>query len=434
MSESALCEARAPRVRALVFPCGSENGGEIHDALRHSLHVEVMGASSTEDHGRFRFARYFGELPRIGEAGFDDAFAGLLRGQGVEMVFATHDTVAEYLASRMQAMGAHLVNGDPETAAVARRKSRTYRLFADRDWAPRVFDGPEAVAEWPAVVKPDRGQGGQGVAVVRDSWEARLALAALEEPVLMEHLPGAEVTVDCFTDRHRRLVWAGPRTRERVRAGIAMRSAVLEADEVITGIAEAINARLVMRGPWFFQLRQDREARWKLLEVACRVAGSMVAQRARGVNLPLMAVHDFMGRDLVPLPSAHVRLVDRRIATRARLDWAFDEVFVDLDDTLVLDGRAVPGVVAFLYQCAGEGKRLHLVTRHAGDPEEALRRARIAPGLFDRIHHLRAEEPKAGVIGGRAIFVDNHFPERAAVAAARGIPVLDVDAVEFLLH
>ncbi|MCR0983451.1 ATP-grasp domain-containing protein [Roseomonas populi] len=422
------------RIKALVFPCGTENGGEIHDALRHSLHVDMIGASSLEDHGRFRFPRYFGGLPRIGEAGFDEAFSALLRREGVGMVFATHDTVAEYLAPRVQGMGTHLVNGDPETASVTRRKSRTYRLFADCGWAPRVFDTPEAVTDWPAVVKPDRGQGGQGVAVARDIWEARLAMAALEEPVVMEHLPGAEVTVDCFTDRHRRLVWAGPRTRERVRAGIAMRSEAVEPDEAITGIAERINARLVMRGPWFFQLRQDRDGRWKLLEVACRVAGTMVAQRARGVNLPLMAVHDFMGRDVVPLPSPHVRLVERRIATRARLDWAFDEVFVDLDDTLVADGRAVPGVVAFLYQCAGEGKRLHLVTRHAGDPEEALRRARIAPGLFDAIHHLRAGEPKAGVIGERAIFVDNHFPERAAVAAARGIPVLDVDAVEFLLR
>jgi hypothetical protein len=43
------------RTRVLVFPCGAETATEIHQALRYSLHVELFGASSVDDHGRFRF-------------------------------------------------------------------------------------------------------------------------------------------------------------------------------------------------------------------------------------------------------------------------------------------------------------------------------------------------------------------------------------------
>jgi hypothetical protein len=91
------------------------------------------------------------------------------------------------------------------------------------------------------------------------------------------------------------------------------------------------------------------------------------SRSARGVNLPLMAVQDHLGRDLVALDNPHVNLVERSIATRTRLDFAYDSVFVDLDDTLVLNGHAVPQTMAFLYQSKADGKKVNLITRHAFD-------------------------------------------------------------------
>ena len=255
------------KTRVLVFPCGAENATEIHQALRYSIHVELFGASSADDHGRFRFANYRGGLPRIQSPDFDSAFASLVKEWGIDLVFATHDSVLEYLAPRAEEMGYFLVNGDPETARVTRRKSATYSLFADRPWSPRVYRSPEAVSEWPAVVKPDLGQGGQGVAVVGDATAAARAMAGVSEPLLVEYLPGEELSIDCFTDRKSELVWIGPRSRERVRAGIAMRSAMLAPDPAIEAIAAEINRRLKLRGPWFFQVKRDAQGEWKLLEI-----------------------------------------------------------------------------------------------------------------------------------------------------------------------
>ncbi|WP_438451101.1 ATP-grasp domain-containing protein, partial [Listeria monocytogenes] len=81
------------------------------------------------------------------------------------------------------------------------------------------------------------------------------------------------------TDRSRRLLWIGPRTRERVKAGISMRSRLLPQSPRITEIAHQINDGMPLRGPWFFQLKRDRHGAWKLLEISCRVAGTMAAQR-----------------------------------------------------------------------------------------------------------------------------------------------------------
>ncbi|AIO48335.1 MULTISPECIES: ATP-grasp domain-containing protein [Burkholderia] len=422
------------KINVLVFPCGSENASEIHQALRYSLHVELIGASSVDDHGRFRFPRYVGGLPKIADATFDADFARFVARHEIDVVFATHDTVHEYLSTRASRMGITLINGAAQSAAIARRKSMTYRHFADRDWVPRVYASVDDVDAWPAIVKPDLGQGGQGVTRVDDAREATEAMQRVEQPLLVEYLPGDEVTVDCFTDRSRRLLWIGPRTRERVKAGISMRSRLLPQSPRITEIAHQINDGMPLRGPWFFQLKRDRHGAWKLLEISCRVAGTMAAQRAAGINLPLMAIQDYLGRDLVALPNPHVTLVDRNIATRAALDWEYDTVCVDLDDTLILNGHAVPQTIAFLYQSVAAGKQVVLLTRHAHDVARTLAAARIDAGLFDRIIVLRNGESKADHVTPRSIFIDNHFPERLAVARKCAVPVFDVDSVEFLIR
>jgi len=419
------------RVHVLVFPCGAETASEIHQALRYSLHVKLFGASSVDDHGRFLFENYHGELPRIDEPTFDSAFSNLIEKLEIDIVFPTHDSVCDYLAPRAAAMGFYLVNGDERTTAICRRKSLTYSLFASEPWVPEIYANVDAVTAWPAIVKPDRGQGGQGVSRVSNKAEAYAAISSVADPLLVEYLPGDELSVDCFTDYRGRLLWVGPRSRERIRAGISMRSRMFDPTPEIASIADTINDELRLHGPWFFQLKQDRKGNWKLLEVACRIAGTMAAQRARGINLPLMTVQDFLGRDLATLPEPHVRLIDRRIATAAKLDYEYDDVFVDLDDTLIIDGHVSPNVITFLYQQKAKDKRIILITRHKHDCAETLDRVFLPRRLFDEIVHITDDSPKSAHMTVRSIFIDNHFPERLSVSKALGIPVLDVDMLEF---
>ncbi|WP_312074559.1 ATP-grasp domain-containing protein [Atlantibacter sp.] len=422
------------KLNVLVFPCGSENAGEIAQALRYSLHVNrLIGASSCEDHGRFHFVDYIGGVPFIHAPNFEDYFKDLIKTHHIDIIFATHDTVCEKLAEMDALEGCYLVNGDRMTTRIARRKSLTYGAFANAVWLPKVYEPGAKPDIWPIIVKPDCGQGGNGVMLAHNEHQLTQLISSEEMPVVVEYLPGPELTVDCFTNLRGELVWAGPRTRERIRAGIAMRSQSVALDEEIAVIAQEINAGLTLRGPWFFQLKKDRQDRWKLLEISCRVAGTMVAQRARGVNLPLMALHDFMGRDVLPLVTPHVSFIDRAIKTRASTTLMYTKVYVDLDDTLIINEQPNPVVLAFLYQNRARGKSLHLITRHKKKPVDTLNQAAISPLLFNEIIHLQENEKKSLYISGPAVFIDNHFPERYDVAQGEDVLVLDVDAVEFYL-
>jgi len=76
------------KFRVLIFPCGAENALELHDALSRCVNVEVWGASSREDHGRFVFRNYVSDIPYISEAKFLGAFNEVLRKHQVDAVFS----------------------------------------------------------------------------------------------------------------------------------------------------------------------------------------------------------------------------------------------------------------------------------------------------------------------------------------------------------
>jgi len=106
---------------------------------------------------------------------------------------------------------------------------------------------------------------------------------------------------------------------------------------------------------------------------------------------------------------------------------------VDLDDTLVVDGRVNVDVVRFLYQARNQGKRIVVITRHAGNPEETLRGLRLAE-LADKVVRLDRQASKVDAIDVvDGILIDDSFGERKAVASALGIPTFDANMIEVLI-
>jgi hypothetical protein len=57
-------------IKVLVFPCGSENGIEIFQALKDVVNIELFGASGREDHGVHLYKNYIGDIPYIHDDNF----------------------------------------------------------------------------------------------------------------------------------------------------------------------------------------------------------------------------------------------------------------------------------------------------------------------------------------------------------------------------
>ena len=81
----------------LVFPCGSEIGLEIHRALEFSIHFNLIGASSVDDHGKFVYENYIGNLPFIDNNDFITAIKKIVTEENIDAIYPTMDSVITLL-------------------------------------------------------------------------------------------------------------------------------------------------------------------------------------------------------------------------------------------------------------------------------------------------------------------------------------------------
>ena len=424
---------RRPPKKVLVFPCGSEIGLEIHRALRFTPHVTLLGASSvTSNHGKYVYRDYVEGIPFVDAPDFIPAIAALVKEQSVDFIYPAHDSVVLKLAQHSDEMACTMIGSPLETCTVCRSKKATYARLEGVVPIPRRYTGPEENIEYPVFLKPDVSQGSKGIALAQDRKALEAELEKNPDLLILEYLPGDEYTVDCFTDRHGVLHFVGARQRDRVTNGISVESHPVGGEE-FDSIAKKINETLVFRGAWFFQVRRASDGTLGLLEIAPRVSGGMGLYRNLDVNFPLLSIYDRIDLDL-DIHCQHYGIrMDRALASRFLLDIDYDTVYIDLDDTLLMNGKTNPMAVAFVHQCRNQGKKIHLLSRHEGDIDETLARHGLS-GLFDSVVPFDRLSCKSERINAaKAIFVDDSYAERRKVHTALEIPTFSVDALESLL-
>ncbi|MFL9813175.1 ATP-grasp domain-containing protein [Stutzerimonas sp. VN223-3] len=420
-------------LNVLVFPCGSEIGLEIHSALKYSKAVRLFGASSVDDHGAYVYARYTQIDAHVRSPDFIETLNALIDSWQIDVVLPAHDSVVLALALAAERIAATVAVPDAETAKLCRNKNVTYRAFAEEDFVPATVEG--LAAHYPIFAKPAVGQGSQGAERIDSQARHVQLLGAGTEYVFSEYLPGKEYTVDCISDGSGGLLHASPRVRARVKAGISVSTKPVPLDEEMSSIAERIAKRLRLKGAWFFQLKRNGEGRYKLLEVAPRIAGSMGLSRNLGINYPLLTVLAYRNLPFSVQTQQYPIQLDRALKNCYRVGLKYDTVYLDLDDTLIIDGQVNVMLVALLYQWLGRQVSVVLVTRHNRCPRATLEANKLSPAIFSRIVHIADGSPKSTVIDRpeSAIFIDDSFRERMDVSRKTGVPVFDVDAVEQLM-
>ena len=417
----------------LVFPAGTEIAFEIHDALKNSKFVRLFGATSVPCHAEFVFQTCVTGLPFVDDPALIPALNRVIDAYGIDYVYPAHDSALLRFSEERDALHAKVVASARETVGICRSKTRTYRFLSGAPYLPAFYGSPDEIPGYPVFIKPAVGQGSQGARIIRDRSHLEEALSEGQEYTICEYLPGEELTVDCFTDRHGSLLVVSPRSRERIRAGIAVRSRNLPLTEELQSIAEDINRRLSFNGAWFFQVKKNAAGQFRLLEIAPRIAGTMGLTRNLGINMPLLTLYNFWGIDVSLIPNREDLLLDRAFISRFQTDLSYSSVYVDFDDTLIVRGKVNAFLMMFLYQAFNQGKRLCLLTRHSTDIFSDLEKACIPSSLFSEIIRLDEAGAKTDYIAPDSIFIDDSFSERKRVRDALGIPVFDLDMVESLI-
>lgn len=417
----------------LVIPAGTEIALEINSALRYSKFVRLFGATSVPCHAQFVYENCAEDVPYPDSPDFAEKVNEIIKRFNINYIYPAHDSVLLALTRLQDRLNAKVVTSALETVEITRSKNKTYEFFSGASYLPKTYKSVDEIESYPVFIKPAMGQGSQGARRIDCKEALADALSDGVEYAICEYLPGEEFTVDCFTDRTGALRVVSPRSRERIRAGISVRSKRTECDEKIRTVAEDINGRLSFTGAWFFQLKRNTRGEYRLMEIAPRIAGTMSVTRNSGINMPMLTLFALMGYDVDIIDNGNELLLDRAFVSRFKTDIEYSNVYVDFDDTLTVNGRVNDYLMMYLYQARGRGKKLFLLTKHSTDIYDSMEKYAISPKLFEEIIHIPKNTEKSEYIKPDSIFIDDSFSERMRVHKRCGIPVFDVDMVESLM-
>ena len=276
----------------LVTAVGSPGSAALLRALKENGErpVRLVGTDLREENvGRFH-CDVFETVPAGSDPAFGAAILELAKREGASVVLPQASFDLEGLAelhADFEAAGIALICSTPDAVRAADSKHATLALcerLGVRAPAFRVAQGGAAVAAaarelgYPnndVCIKPVVAAGSRGFHVISTNVDARqqllherpgampLRLEDVEriigddttELLVMELVTGLERTVDGYAE-HGRIVVGHPKTREAMRAGLAMRFETLEAPDLMQ-VAETLVAGFGLHGFFNLQLIGD---------------------------------------------------------------------------------------------------------------------------------------------------------------------------------
>ena len=417
-----------------MFPCGSEIALEIYRSLKYSIHFELIGASSVDDHGKFVYKEYIGGLPFVTSPIFVEVISNIVKEKRIDAIFPAMDMVLDILKKNEYEIGCKVIGSCYETVNVCTSKLRTYHILKDVVKTPQIYTDENAIT-YPIFMKPDIGYGARGTKLVIDYDMLQEYKREFPNSICCEYLNGDEYTLDCFTNRKRELLFSAPRLRRRIVNGISVNTVpVADDNSEFYNIAKGINERLHFRGAWFIQLKRDKNGVLTLLEVASRLGGSSSLYRNKGINFALLTLFDAFDYNVEIYSNSYEIELDRALDDIYNINISYNEVFVDFDDCIRLKGKYLnTELVAFLYQCVNECVKITLLTRHKSEIYETLHACRLSE-VFDRVIHITDGTSKSQYIDNlSSVFIDDSYSERVDVAKNLHIPVFSPDMVRSLL-
>jgi len=425
--------------KVLVYPCGTEIGLEIFRSVKFSKHFELIGGSSSYDHGRFVYSNHIDNLPFISDNSSIDViikFNDALKSFNIDYIYPAMDGVIFSLSKFRHLLSPTLISSNMKTTNITRSKSKTYKLLEGIILVPEIYNFDSENLKFPLFVKPDIGQGSQNAIILRDLQDLNIFKQKndVTKFLLLEYLPGNEYTIDCFTNSFGKLVYVSGRNRNRIRSGISV-NCTEENNPLFAEIAQRINSTLEQKGGWFFQVKVNRFGEFCLLEVASRIAGTSAFTRNIGINLPLLTLHLFNGDVIDQVFNNNYKLeLDRAFYNKFKIDLKFDSLYIDYDDTIIVNNKINLEVISFLFQCINGSIPITLLTKHEGDIHKELINKRIFH-LFDKIIHIHKNDEKYNYIKSKkAIFIDDSYVERLKVHENTGINVFDTHMIECLFY
>lgn len=413
----------------LVVPSGTEIAHEIIRSLNNVKNINLFGVNSVDSYTELLQKNVKYNIPYIDDEKFISSIEKTVVEFGITHIFPAHDSAAIKLTKFSNDLSAKVISSSYETNHICRSKERTYNRLASCIKVPVIFDKKSKGLHFPLFAKPNIGQGSVGAKVIKSQSDLNFLS---ENDLLCELLPGNEYTVDCITDGKGNLLYSQARLRCTMRNGIAIETKLVKDNSIFSSFASKINRNMFFSGAWFFQVKEDINGELCLLEVATRIAGSMMTSRFNGINFAELSL---LISENIPVSILDNKLdvkLYRNLSYQFYTNLEYQTIYTDFDDCLLLGDIINADLVKLLFDALNNQKEIILITRHEGDLVNKLKELRLTH-IFDEVIHIKNGECKSKFIkNSKSIFIDDSFSERKDVYEALGIPCFSVDMIHGL--
>ena len=416
----------------LVFPCGSEIGLEIYKSLRYNIHFNLIGANSIDDHGKFVYENYIGNLPFSTDQNFVDNLKKIVIEKNIDAIYPTMDSVISLLKENEDKLGCLVLSSENHTTKICLSKQLTYSLFKNKIPTPKIYIIDNDIIDYPVFLKPNIGYGSKGIYKANNISEVHFYKKIDNDLIVLEYLPGREYTIDCFTNFNRELLFIGPRQRNRISNGISVNTSTIKVKNRFEELASIINENLRFNGSWFFQVKERNDGTLVLMEIASRLAGSSSVYRIKGINFALLNIYNAFKIKVNIIENNYEVELDRALENKYKIQIEYKYVYIDFDDTIIVNDKVNAEIVAYLYKCINQNKKIILLTKHKNNITLSLKKYRLE-SIFDEVIQLDSNEKKSDfILNKEAIFIDDSFAERSEVSKKLQIHVFSIDQVQAL--
>lgn len=422
----------------LVFPCGTEIANEVINSLvSHKYFKPIFASSEGTSYCNFR-GKKVSILPYVTDENFSNVLNNIISNNQIDFIIPAHDDVAFALSQIENEVEAKIIGQSKYVNDIVRFKDVTYKHFSNLLPLGNVFNSEPQNGEFPVFVKPKRGQGSFNSLKLNtlDEYNSFFNQNKLDDFVIMENLSGQEFTIDCFSDNGS-VLYAGARTREKTTRGISIQSTFItdaSLNKQFEKYANIISENLNMHGVWFYQMKFDKNQELKLLEIGPRVSGTMMLNRARGVNFIELALYQKLGFDVeVVFNDIEISLA-RALVPIYKHSINYDNLYIDFDDTLLLEEKFInPELMKLIFQAKNQEKKVYLITKNKKfNLAKKLHKFGIT-NIFDEIIHIHEDDDKTCYMLSNSVLIDDSFVERKN-AKRKGFYVFGLDNFSILFN
>ncbi len=427
------------KINVLLFPSCSEVAMASHECLKNIRFINIFGGSLDGSISKNTFKNLITGIPNIKSPEFIDEINNIIKKFNIDIIYPCNDISSYEISKNTDRINAKIIGSPLETNEIAFFKSKTYINLGDIISVPKIFNNVENLNlnDFPLFLKPDSGHSSINTFKVSNLDELRFYMSKFNNLLICEYLPGEEFTIDCFTNKNGKLLYAQARQRVSIKSGMSSKTITVKDNSAFHEMAVKINDKIKFRNGWFFQVKKNKNNELCLMEISTRPAGNSEISLANNINIPLISVYDILDHDVEIVEKKLTVEMSKILISKYNLKSSrFERVYIDLDDTIIFENKINSEAIKFLYECINLKKEIFLITRHKENIKETLDKLKISSNIFDKIIHIKDGSPKSSFIENtiikKSIFIDDSFEERKDLILT-GVDAYDVNMISKIL-